>query len=119
MLRNLSLRKNKEFHFVYRTGKSTGSTSVVLIYTKAHHRSVRVGFSVSKKVGNAVTRNKVKRRMRDAFFRYLPKIKSGYSLVFVAKPAIAQDTFEQIYKNMGYTLRRADLLISESPKHLK
>ncbi len=113
MSHNLSLRKNKEFHYVYRTGKSVGSSSVVLIYTKARHRSVRVGFSVSKKVGNAVTRNRVKRRMRDAFFRYLPEIKSGYSLVFIAKATIPKDSFAQIYKNIGYTLKRADLLVPE------
>ena len=108
--RSFSLKKNREFHFVYRSGKSAGSRSVVLIYTHARHRSVRVGFSVSKKVGNAVTRNKVKRRMRDAFFRYLPYVKTGYSLVFIAKANIADESFEQIHRHIGSTLRRANLL---------
>lgn len=112
MLRQFSLKKNKEFHFVYRAGKSAGSSSIVLVYAKSRHQSIRVGFSVSKKVGNAVTRNKVKRRMRDAFFRQLSEIKPGYSLVFVAKPALATQSFEQLYKNMRHTLIRANLLLT-------
>ena len=110
MQRSFSLKKNREFHFVYRSGKSIGSRSVVLIYTHARHHSIRVGFSVSKKVGNAVTRNKVKRRMRDAFFRYLPHVKKGYSLVFIAKANIADESFEHIHRYIGSTLRRANLL---------
>lgn len=107
MKRCYSLKKNKEFQRVYRSGKSCGARSVVLIYRRAGHGSVRVGFSVSKKVGNAVMRNKVKRRMREAFRLMIPQVKKGYNYVFVARESAAGESYHSLEKSMAYLLKKS------------
>ena len=67
--RRYSLGRNKQYTYVYRRGKSYPGYRMVLVYLKA--RELKVGFSVSSKVGNAVTRNRLRRRMKEDF-RMLP-----------------------------------------------
>ena len=105
-----SLKKNKEFQRVYRVGKSCGSRTMVLIYCRARHGSIKVVFSVSKKVGNAVTRNLVKRRMREALRLMLPEIKRNYNIIFVAREAAARESYRNLQKTIQYLLRKTDLL---------
>ena len=62
MERCYRLQKNRAFQYVYRKGHSVAGRNLVLLH--APGRELKVGFSVSKKVGKAVTRNKVKRRLR-------------------------------------------------------
>lgn len=81
----------------------------MLIVTRARHRSYRVGFSVSKKVGNAVTRNLVKRRMREAYTKLMPNIKPGYSLVFVAREAAANYSYQTILESMEKLIKKAKI----------
>lgn len=110
MKRKYSLKKNKEFQRVYRVGKSKGAKSATLIYMRARHDSVKVGFSVSKKVGNAVTRNLVKRRMREAFRLLLPDVKMGYSMIFVARACTSEESYHDLAKAIFYLLNKANLL---------
>lgn len=110
MKRCFSLKKNKEFQYVYRAGKSAGAKSAILYYKHARHASYRVGFSVSKKVGNAVVRNKVKRRMKEAFRMMMPEVKKGYNLVFIARESAATETYHDLEKNMRYLLKKTGLL---------
>ena len=67
MKRCFSLKRNKTFRYVYRKGKSVPSRMLVMIYNKSKTGMVKVGFSVSKRIGNSVTRNRIKRRLREAF----------------------------------------------------
>ena len=69
MERQYRLQKNKAFQYVYHRGKSVACRDLVMLVAKG--KGMKVGFSVSKKVGNAVTRNKVKRRLRECFRPYL------------------------------------------------
>ena len=57
------IRKNGQFHYVFRKGKSMGTHLLSLVYVRAG--KLQVGFAVNKKVGHAVVRNRVKRRLRD------------------------------------------------------
>ena len=65
MQRAYRLRKNKQFQYVYHKGRSCASREIVLLYIRASR--LQVGFSVSRKVGNSVMRNRVKRRLREAY----------------------------------------------------
>jgi len=75
----------------------------------ARGRGLQVGFSVSKKVGNAVTRNLVKRRLRECFRPYLGDVKNGL-YVIVARPSAAQATFQSLQRDVRYLLRKQGAL---------
>jgi ribonuclease P protein component len=69
--------------------------------------AIRVGFTVSKRVGKAVARNRVKRRMREAVRRRLPQLRPGQDLVFVARAPAAEATYDQIVESVDYLLRKS------------
>ena len=107
MERRFRLQKNRAFQYVYHRGKSAACRTLVLLHAKG--QGVKVGFSVSKKVGNAVTRNKVKRRLRECFRPHLGDVKSGLYIV-VARPAAAEASFQSLQKDVHYLLKKQGVL---------
>jgi ribonuclease P protein component len=101
----LILKKNGEFQFVYRRGKSVHSHALVLFYLP--QEGVRkYGFTASKKVGNAVVRNRSKRRLRAIFAEQSPYLKDG-TYILVAKEALASTAFQQLKSDFIKILKRA------------
>ncbi|MDO5022674.1 MAG: ribonuclease P protein component [Eubacteriales bacterium] len=109
MQKDRRIRKNGHFNYVFRRGKRSSCATLVLSFVKAH--KTQVGFSVSKKVGNAVTRNKVKRRLRECFRKKIPYVKNGY-YVFSAKEKAAQADYEMLSRDVDYLLKRMNLIKS-------
>jgi ribonuclease P protein component len=73
----------------------------------------RVGISVSRRVGKAVARNRAKRRIREAVRSFLPSLRVGQDLVFVARPSMAEATYQQVLEAVEGLLRRAGLLAGQ------
>ncbi len=110
MRREYSLRRNKEFRYVYKRGKSVSDGNLVLIYVKTKTPHLKVGFSVSKKIGNSVVRNRVKRRMKEAFFSMLESVSQKSLLVFVPRQSVNKLEYQDILKSMNFLLNKAGLM---------
>ena len=112
--RCFSLKRNKQFRQVYRKGKSVACRELVLIYAKNRSDMVHVGFSVGKKLGNSVVRNRVKRRLREAFRPNLPVLWPGFDLIVIARDAARDAPFSSLADSLRYLLRKAGLF--QKPK---
>ena len=111
MERRYRLKKNKAFQYVYRRGHSVACRNLVMLL--APGRELKIGFSVSKKTGNAVTRNKIKRRLRECFRPYLGDVKTGL-YVIVARASAAEAAFEDVKKDVRYLLKKQNALLKRS-----
>lgn len=109
MKRTDSLKRKKEFRYTYKAGKSLANPLCVLVYVKSAAPHIRVGFSVSKKIGGAVKRNRVKRRMREAITPLLPQLRGGVNVIFVARAPIADAAFSDLRAGMAQLLQKAGL----------
>lgn len=79
------IQLNKDFRRIYRKGKSTVTPVVVMYVCRNWTKNVRVGITASKKVGNAVKRNRSRRVIRAAVQAVYPGFKKGFDYVFVAR----------------------------------
>lgn len=95
------LGPNRQFSYVYRRGKRASCRELTLLFVKNSQK--RVGFSVSKKVGVAVVRNRTKRRLRECVRPLLPQMRNGL-YVFVARPEAANCTFQELNARVAYLL---------------
>jgi ribonuclease P protein component len=102
------LRKNTEFIAAMK-GKRLSLDGLSLFYTTNDKGNFRVGISVSKKLANAVKRNKVKRRIRNCVMKVLKGHTLSYDLVFVARQGLYDAPYEQIMKTVETVLRKTAL----------
>lgn len=100
-----SLRNSREFHAVYKRGQSVVTKFIVMYYKKNDLDENRIGISVSKKVGKAVVRNRVKRLIKEAFRLKADSIGQGYDIVFVARVRMNRATFKDTSREVNRVLK--------------
>ena len=80
-----TLKKNSDFRRLYSKGKSA-VTPYLVVYCRRNGQAVnRVGFTVSAKLGNAVTRNRVRRQLREIYRLNSAYLKNGIDMIIVAR----------------------------------
>ncbi len=90
------LTDSPDFERVYRQGTAYRGKLFSVHAFPNEFGTPRLGLSVSRRVGNAVMRNTVRRRLREVFYSVLPEIPSNLDLVVSARPAAAEATFQEL-----------------------
>ncbi len=108
------LKKNDEFKKVYNNGNSKANRLLVIFFLKNHCSYNRVGFSVTKKIGNSVTRNRIKRLMKESYRLNSHKIKEGYDIIFLPRNKAKDTSYKKIESAMIHLFK-----ISRLKKHKK
>ena len=93
------LRKNKQFTFLYKKGKRSFSKHLTLYTIISRYKDYKIGYSVSKKIGKANVRNKVKRRMKE-IVRRNNFAKDYNNYILVAKEGIDKISFVNLFEEI-------------------
>ncbi len=105
-----SLKENHLFQKVYKRGKSYISGTVVLYVLKNYDRyNTLVGITVIKNRGNAVVRNRIRRKIKEAYRAVHPFVRDGFLIVIVAKKSCADADFSVIQKDVHALFKKASL----------
>jgi ribonuclease P protein component len=107
------LKARKDFVSVYRRGRAWATRFLVLRALPNDLPHQRCGFVVSKRVGKAVVRNRLKRRLREGL-RPLP-VQPGWDLILLARPPAARASYHELREAIANLLSRARLLDGADP----
>ena len=93
-----SLNKNSEFSYIRKFGKKNKFNFITISTTKNENKDFKLGFQISTKTGNAVFRNRIKRRMRSILRDAIKTINMNlnYSYLFIAKKNIYDANYKMI-----------------------
>lgn len=95
------IKKNFEFQEIIGKQKFYRNSSFVIYYTKNDKGYFRYGISVGKKIGNAVTRNKIKRQIRMMIQDQIIKLpKFSYDIIIIARNRMLEKSFDQNQKEL-------------------
>ncbi|MEO0414810.1 MAG: ribonuclease P protein component [Verrucomicrobiota bacterium] len=109
--RSRRLLRRAEFQRVRSHGKSKAGRFFVLGYLPVSEvHDFRVGLITTKRIGNAVIRNRTRRRLRAVLHRCGEKIKPGYWIVLIARSRGAEASSEQLEKEFKWLLHQTDLM---------
>lgn len=104
-----TLRKRADFLAIAKTGQRGIAQSVTLQYrAQPESNMIRVGFTATKKLGNAVVRNRSKRRLRAAIHEVLKeKPVAPCDIVLIAREGLAERDYPTLLQDLRYCLRKA------------
>ncbi|MED3561118.1 ribonuclease P protein component [Bacillus xiapuensis] len=115
MKKELRVKKNKDFQEIFQKGYSFANRQFVVYSLKKEGQEIfRIGLSVSKKLGNAVTRNQIKRYIRQAIFELKDQLCAGNDYIIIARRPAAEMDFFEVKKSLTHVLKVGKVL--KSPK---
>ena len=109
MKRTMTVKENYEFRWIYAKGRS-GVSPYLVVYVRPNRRGRnRLGVTVSTKLGHAVVRNRVRRRIREIFRLSQGKMKQGYDCIVVARTRAAHADYWELKRAFEKTCKKLDL----------
>ena len=91
-----SLKKNKDFQVVYRTGRSCANKYLVMYIKENECGRNRLGISVSKKVGNSIVRHRLTRLIRESYRLNEERFRCGLDMVVIARTSAKERSYHEI-----------------------
>jgi len=110
MKSGLRLRRSSDFEAIRQSGQVCKHFVLVLNYAENNLLHNRYGIVVSKRVGSAVVRNLIKRRLREALYQIHPRLKQGYDVIVIARPVIVEQPFEKLLRILVRLFNKAKLI---------
>ncbi len=105
MEKNKRLRDNKDFQKIYKKGRRIWDDKFTVYFLKNGLKDEsKVGFTVNKKIGNAVIRNHLKRRLKEIIRHHFPLIPKGYNIIIVPKKKVLGFSYSKLEKSLLYIL---------------
>jgi ribonuclease P protein component len=103
------ISNRKDYNYIYKNGKKIQSRYIIVFLAANNLEYDRFGIVTSKKVGNAVLRNKAKRRLRSIVQAHLPDLKTGFDLVIVARFNIKETIYAVLERDFLNAAKKANL----------
>ena len=110
MLKKEVLRRDSDFTSIYKRGKSVGDRFVVVFTKKNNLGYNRTAFLASKKVGNAVARNRARRLMKESYRSLCDRLVPGYDIIFIARNTINNSKCADVKKSIEAATRKPGIL---------
>lgn len=110
MQRRFRLRHSADFELLRKNGRRWNHPLALLVAVKSDLPVSRFAFSASRRVGNAVSRNRAKRLLREAVRANLVNVSAGWDFLFVARSETAQATLAEVEEAVLQLLKRANVL---------
>jgi ribonuclease P protein component len=103
------LKKNRDYRRVYSHGKTVADRLIVLYYLQNNTEQSRFGFTVSKKVGNAVTRNRIRRLFKEICRLNYGIFPAGFDFVLLARREITGSGYHELEASLLKLLKKVYL----------
>ena len=104
------LKKNEDFRRIYKKKRSMANKLLIIYILENKYEYNRIGFTVSKKVGKSVIRNRVKRILRESYRLNEEKILQGYDIIIVARNTASKASYKEIESAMLHLFRKMKLM---------
>ena len=105
------LKQNSDFRRIYGRGQAFVSPAFVAYALRNNRtKNLRLGITVSKKLGGAVERNRAKRLLTAAFAQVAPKLPAGYDFVLVARTRLLKTKSTEVAATLEAELKRAGII---------
>lgn len=108
-----SLKKNQDFKFVYKNGKSYANRYLVVYLLENSEKINRLGISVSKKVGNSVVRHHLKRLIKESYRLHENRFYFGFDIVVIARVGADKANFHEVESALLHLMRLHNVIKSE------
>ncbi len=106
----VTVKENREFRRIYRKGLSAASPCMVVYCQRNRQGRSRLGVTVSTKLGHAVVRNRVRRRLREIYRLSQPMMKQGFDIVLVARTRAVTASYQELARAYRKTCEKLELL---------
>ena len=105
MKKSFRVKREKDFKAIFKDGTSFANRKFVVYQLENQQNHFRVGLSVSKKLGNAVTRNQIKRRIRHILLSVREHLADNVDFVVIARKGVENLDYAEMEKNLLHVLK--------------
>lgn len=111
LIKAYRLKNKNKFKKTFTFGKAVACPYFVLYYLKNNEPgNSKIAFAAGRKIGKAILRNKIKRRLREACRQHAGNLADGYNIIFIARAKIKGISYHDVEKNMSALLKKTGLL---------